>query len=69
MGYDFSQAMRFRRALVSDVFVALEKAKHVRVTDEAGMLSTPQSVRSRGVRRGGTAAGGEFREEIYGRVC
>jgi DNA-binding MltR family transcriptional regulator len=42
-GLEFSQAMRFRRALVSDVFAALEKANSIRVTGEDGMPGTPQS--------------------------
>jgi hypothetical protein len=43
MGFDFAQAMRFRRALVNDVFVALQKAGYVRITGEPGVLGTPQS--------------------------
>jgi len=42
LGCDFSQAMRFRRALVNDVFVALKKAGNVRV-NEAGGVGTPDS--------------------------
>ena len=60
MGFDFSQAMRFRRALVSDVFVALQKAGNVRVSGEVGVFGTPESVRGRGVKRSGVVIGGKF---------
>jgi hypothetical protein len=43
MGFDFSQTMRFRRALVNDALVALEKAGNIRITSEPGVLGTPQS--------------------------
>ncbi|KAF1849014.1 uncharacterized protein K460DRAFT_280436, partial [Cucurbitaria berberidis CBS 394.84] len=45
LGYDFSQAMRFRRALVNDLFVALHKVGHIKITGEAGVMGTPDSVR------------------------
>ena len=48
-GFDFAQAMRFRRALVNDVFVALEKAGNVKVVREqaAAVLATPQNSKKR----------------------
>jgi hypothetical protein len=55
MGFDFSQTMRFRRALVNDVFVALQKAGNIRITREPGVLGTPQS----GVAVGGKRAGAD----------
>jgi hypothetical protein len=42
-GFDFSQAMRFRRALVTDVFIALQKAGNVRIGSKLGVLGTPES--------------------------
>lgn len=42
MGFDFSQAMRFRRALVSDVFIALQKAAIVKIAGGAGGIGTPE---------------------------
>ena len=42
-GHDFTQAMRFRRGLVNDVFLALEKAGVIKITGEPGVLGTPQS--------------------------
>lgn len=49
LGFDFSQTMRLRRALVNDVFVALQKAGVVRVRGEkvGGGLGTPDSARKR----------------------
>lgn len=41
MGFDFGQAMRLRRQLVSDVCVALEKVGKIRVA--VGGLRTPDS--------------------------
>jgi hypothetical protein len=41
---DFSQSMRLRRALVSDVFAALHKAGNVRVR---AALGTPESTAER----------------------
>ncbi|KAH4214284.1 hypothetical protein HBI25_213450 [Parastagonospora nodorum] len=55
LGYDFSQAMRFRRALVSDVFVTLQRSSHLKVTGGADALGTPDSA------RGGKRAGGASR--------
>ncbi|KAF2846215.1 hypothetical protein T440DRAFT_458869 [Plenodomus tracheiphilus IPT5] len=49
-GFDFNQAMRFRRALVNDVFAGLQKAGTVRITSETGGLATPNSERGRDVR-------------------
>lgn len=43
IGFDFSQAMRLWRALVNDVFVALQKAGNVRVSDDLGAFATPDS--------------------------
>jgi hypothetical protein len=43
IGFDFSQAMRFRRALVNDVFVALQKAGQIEIAGEPGVLGTQQS--------------------------
>ena len=43
LGHDFPQAMRFRRGLVNDVFLALEKAGVIKITGEPGVLGTPQS--------------------------
>ncbi|KAF2832673.1 hypothetical protein CC86DRAFT_401422 [Ophiobolus disseminans] len=51
LGFDFSQAMRFRRALVNDVFVALKKAGNVKLSD-VGMLGTPDSSVTRSKRAG-----------------
>ncbi|KAI8931035.1 hypothetical protein NX059_012046 [Plenodomus lindquistii] len=53
LGFDFSQAMRFRRALVNDVFSAMQQAGTVRINAEVGGLATPVSdggrrTRSRG---------------------
>lgn len=45
LGFDFSQIMRFRRALVNDVFVALQKAGHVKIAAGEGLLGTPDSTR------------------------
>lgn len=44
-GFDFAQAMRFRRALVNDVFGALEKAGRVKIAGEQAPvgLATPQN--------------------------
>jgi len=47
LGFDFSQAMRFRRALVNDVFIALKKAGNVRV-NEGGGVGTPDSANGGG---------------------
>ncbi|KAG9185809.1 hypothetical protein G6011_07140 [Alternaria panax] len=55
LGLDFAQAMRFRRALVNDVFVALEKAGIIDITSETGVLGTPWS--SSGKRRVATNVG------------
>ncbi|RYN20962.1 hypothetical protein AA0121_g11481 [Alternaria tenuissima] len=43
LGHDFTQAMRFRRGLVNDIFLALEKAGVIKITGESGVLGTPQS--------------------------
>jgi hypothetical protein len=45
MRYDFSQTMRFRRALVTDVVVALRMAGNIRIgrEGEVGVLRTPES--------------------------
>jgi hypothetical protein len=56
LGFDFSQSMRFRRALVNDVFVALQKAGNVRVSDEAAVLGTPDNGGERVCKRGGIGA-------------
>lgn len=51
---DFSQIMRFRRALVSDVFVSLQRAGKVRISRGEGGLGTPNSVAERvGKRKSG----------------
>jgi hypothetical protein len=49
LGFDFSQAMRFRRELVNDVFVALQKAGNVRVgvASGAGVFGTPESMKEK----------------------
>jgi hypothetical protein len=44
IGFDSAQAMRFRRAFVNDVFVALQKVGNIRITSEPGVLGTPQVV-------------------------
>lgn len=44
---DFSQIMRFRRALVSDVFVSLQRAGKVRILRGQGDLGTPDSIAER----------------------
>jgi hypothetical protein len=56
MGFDFSQAMRFRRALVNDVFVALQRAGNIRITGEPGVLGTPQSGLAAGGKRTGASS-------------
>lgn len=43
LGLDFAQTMRFRPALVNDVFVALQKAGVIKLTGEPGVLGLPQS--------------------------
>lgn len=54
LGFDFSQAMRFRRALVSDVFVALQRAGNIKIGSEAGGgLGTPESGTVRAAKRSG----------------
>ncbi|KAJ4372920.1 hypothetical protein N0V83_003211 [Neocucurbitaria cava] len=52
MGYDFSQAMRFRRALINDVFLALQKAGHIKTFAEPGPPGTPSSGQQGGKRIG-----------------
>lgn len=56
-GFDFAQAMRLRRALVSDVFVALQKAGNVQITGQPGVLGTPEHEgRVRGTKRNGATS-------------
>jgi hypothetical protein len=43
---DFAQAMNFRCALVSDVFVALLKAGVIKITGRPGIMGTPPSTAS-----------------------
>ncbi|KAF2133791.1 hypothetical protein P153DRAFT_380969 [Dothidotthia symphoricarpi CBS 119687] len=45
-GFDFAQTMRLRRALVNDVYLALQKAGNIRITGQPGVLGTPESGRS-----------------------
>lgn len=53
MRYDFSQAMRFRRALINDVFLALQKAGHIKEVFAApGAPGTPSSAQQCGKRIG-----------------
>lgn len=41
LGFDFSLAMRWRRALVNDVYIALKKSGTVRIAAECELPSTP----------------------------
>ena len=62
MGADFTQTMRFRRQLVTDVFAAMQKAGHVRVRASQATLGTPDSSRERKEKRAGDSI--EFPLEI-----
>jgi hypothetical protein len=42
-GLDFTQAMRLRRALVSDVFVALNRSDNLKISSASEILGTPES--------------------------
>ncbi|KAI2487062.1 hypothetical protein Ptr902_01195 [Pyrenophora tritici-repentis] len=55
-GYDFAQAMRIRRALVNDVFVALEKTGRVKLVGEQAQ-SVPNTLQSSGKKVDDTAGG------------
>jgi hypothetical protein len=58
--FDFAQVMRLRRALVNDVFGALQKAGNIRI----GTLGTPDSVGdSRRQRR--PDYDGEYAQELH----
>ncbi|KAF1917765.1 hypothetical protein BDU57DRAFT_494022 [Ampelomyces quisqualis] len=52
MGFKFNQALRFRRALVGDVFTALQKSANVKIGGGGGALGTPDSARDRAGKRG-----------------
>lgn len=56
MGFDFNQAMRFRRALVGDVCTALQKSANVRIGARGDGPGTPDSDRERRGKRGGNGA-------------
>jgi hypothetical protein len=56
MGFDFNQSMRFRRALVGDVFTSLQKSGNVNIGARAEGLGTPDSERERAGKRGANGA-------------
>jgi hypothetical protein len=56
LGFDFGQAMRFRRALVSDVCVALQKAGNIKMSNGRGLRGTPNSEGDRGGEKRGIGA-------------
>jgi hypothetical protein len=53
MGFDFNQSMRFRRALVGDVFTAVQKSGNVKIGGGADGPGTPDSDCERKRKRGG----------------
>ncbi|CAO2650208.1 Nn.00g015000.m01.CDS01 [Neocucurbitaria sp. VM-36] len=63
MSYDFNQAMRFRRALVNDVFIALQKAGYIKDQADPGASAPPNSVRAdHSVKRTATTGGRRMKE-------
>jgi hypothetical protein len=52
LDFDFTQGMSLRSALVSDVFVALQKAGVIKITGRAGVFGTPPSPASDRVEEG-----------------